>query len=56
MFVTFEVLKEDRSRDASDVQAENMYSIDVTFEVSKDDRSRDASDVQKENMEPIDVT
>ena len=67
--VTCEVSKEERSREASDEQPENMpplthviksklYTeyIDITLEVSKEERSREASDEQPENMPPMPVT
>ena len=46
MSVTFEVSNDDRSREASDEQPENMERMLVTFEVSKPERSREASDEQ----------
>ena len=46
MSVTFDVSKDERSRDASDEQLENMQLMSVTFDVSKDERSRDVNDLQ----------
>ena len=50
MLVVLKVLKEDKSRNVSDEQFENIQSIFVTFEVSNPERLRDSSDVQPENM------
>ena len=46
MLVTLEVSKEDKSRESSDEQPENMADMSVTLEVSRPDRSRDLSDEQ----------
>ena len=46
MLATFEVSKEDRSREARDEQPRNMSDMSVTLEVSRPDRSIDLSDSQ----------
>ena len=50
MLVTFEVLKVDRSRDASEGQQLNMPSMFVTLEVSRGDTSRDVRDSHPKNI------
>ena len=44
MFVTFDVLNDERSRLASDEQWSNIEYMLVTFDVLNDERSSSASD------------
>ena len=46
MLVTLEVSKEDRSRDESLEQPENMWSMLSTLEVPNEERSREAREEQ----------
>ena len=46
MFVTLEVSKPERSREAREEQPSNMEVMSVALEVSRPDRSMDRSDLQ----------
>ena len=46
MLVTLEVSKEERSREESDEQPENMPPMPVTLEVSRPETSREAREEQ----------
>lgn len=56
IFVTFDVLKVDKSMVKSDVQAENIPLMSVTFDVLKLLRSICFIFVQQENISPMSVT
>ena len=47
--------KEDKSRDSSDEQPENIRDMSIALEVSRPDRSREESDEQPENMPGMSV-